>query len=338
MPRVLICMPAYEPKREHITAAVESILAQTFTDWQLLIRDDCSGREDTESHIRPYLNDQRIIFRKNEKNLGIGGNWNACIQDGVRMLSPPSAVRAERAPGGGAGGGGEYVAFLFHDDLWKPDFLEASAKALDSEPRAGFSAAEHAYISEGTVPTVPLYDELKKNKQKWLKPGYQGREFFDWWLRRGLKPNVIGEPSFVVLRRSLMESVGPFNESMVQFLDCEYWARCLLKAGWMYLPQDLGAFRVHPSGMSAVNQRLGRGAFERFETLWMTANALPANEQSIGKEAVVRALSDMIRQYFAKRKEGLPVSASGSGAVKKFCLNHPILTGRAVGRVIWDRR
>jgi hypothetical protein len=224
----------------------------------------------------------------------------------------------------------EYVAFLFHDDLWKPGFLEASIKALDSEPRAGFSAAEHAYISEGTVPTVPLYDELKKNKEGWLKPGYQGKEFLDWWLRRGLKPNVIGEPSFVVLRRSLMESVGPFNESMVQFLDCEYWARCLLKAGWMYLPQDLGAFRVHPAGMSALNQRLGRGAFERFETLWNTANALPISERKIGREAVVRALGDMIRQYFAKRKEGQPVSASGSGAVKKFCLNHPILTLRAI--------
>lgn len=226
--------------------------------------------------------------------------------------------------------GEEFVAFLFHDDLWSPRFLEASINALDAEPRAGFSAAEHTYLSEGNVPTIPLYDELKKNKSQWLAPGYHGHAFLMEWLRRGLKPNVIGEPSFVVLRRSLMESVGPFNQSMLQCLDCEYWARCLLRTGFVYLPEDLGAFRVHPAGMSAVNQRLGRGAFERFETLWATAKALPINEQAIGRDAVVRALSDMIRLYFAKRKEGQPVSASGSGAVKKFCLGHPILTLRAM--------
>jgi glycosyltransferase involved in cell wall biosynthesis len=328
-------MPAFEPKREHITAAVESILAQTFTDWQLLIRDDCSKREDTESHIQKYLTDKRITFRRNKRNLGIGGNWNACIRNAIRSPSPPPIVRAERAPGGGAGGGGteagmEYVAFLFHDDLWMPRFLEESIKALDAEPRAGFTAAEHTYFCEGNVPTIPLYDELKRGKSQWLSPGYHGHEFLMEWLKRGLKPNVIGEPSFVVLRRKLMEEVGPFNESMVQVLDCEYWARCLLKAGFIYLPEDLGAFRVHPAGMSALNQRLGRGAFERFETLWATANALPAHEQSIGKDAVVRALSEMIRQYVAKKKEGQPVSASGSGAVKNFCLSHPILTLRAL--------
>jgi|GEM_PF-407610 len=380
--RVAIFMPAYEPKEAHIRAAVESVLAQTNNDWTLLINDDASVREPTENHIRSYLSDPRITFRRNPKNLGIGGNWNVCwrqpsrlptpqtIADsspkmaspplpggigrggegvrGVRQLderprsqfeehssmnsaSPPLPAGVVAGGRGGKGGEAEYIAFLFHDDLWEPQYLEKMIASLDANPSAGFAAANHTYIQEGEIRTAPLYDELRAFMKQNITSGlHEHRQFLRWWMARGLKPNVIGEPSFVILRRSLMEQVGPFNESMVQFLDSEYWARCLLKADWVYVPEELGKFRLHPAGMSAVNEGLGRGVFERFQTLQIVVAGLPPEEKKAGNAVIVKALSGMIGQYMARRKEGKSIHGKGSGGLKSFVLRHPILTLRAV--------
>ncbi len=302
-------MPAYEAQNAHIRPALESVLAQSYTDWALLINDDASVRENVESHVQDYLSDPRIAFGRNQKNLGIGGNWNACWPQGDS----------------------EFVAFLFHDDLWEPAYLEIMIAALDANPSAGFATANHTYLKEGSVPTAPFYDELHEFVQKSVQPGlHEHLSFLHWWLERGLKPNVIGEPSFVVLRRSLMKKVGPFNTAMVQFLDSEYWARCLLHSDFVYVPQSLGKFRVHPAGMSAMNEGMGRGIFERFQTLQTVVAGLPPEERKTGNTAIVHALSGMIGQYVSRRKQGRNLSGHGSGGLKKFVLRHPLLTLRAL--------
>lgn len=355
-PKIAIFMPAYEPKRSHIRAAVESVLAQTFSEWTLLINDDASKREDTQSHIADFLSDPRITFRRNLQNLGIGGNWNACWMGSSPLsgekegqeetmkqtrealgLAGPSAgahplregwVRGRDTVGGHPTQ--EYVAFLFHDDLWEPRYLETMLAALDQNPSAGFAAANHTYVKEGDVTAAPFYDEVRRFIRENITPGlHDHRAFLRWWMERGFKPNVIGEPSFVVLRRSLMEEIGKFNESMVQFLDSEYWARCLLRADWVHVPEDLGKFRVHPAGMSAVNEGLGRGVFERFQTMRTIVAGLPHEERRFGHTALANALSGMIDQYFTRKKEGKSVNGAGSGGVKKFLMMHPILTMRA---------
>jgi GT2 family glycosyltransferase len=224
----------------------------------------------------------------------------------------------------------EFVAFLFHDDLWEPTYLEKMLAALDRNPSAGFAAANHVYVKEGEVSTAPFYDQLHDFVQKNIAPGlHEHHIFLRWWLERGLRPNVIGEPSFVVLRRTLMDEVGPFNESMVQFLDSEYWARCLLKADWVYVPEILGKFRVHPAGMSAVNEQRGRGVFERFETLRHVITALPPEDRRTGNDVLVKALSTMIGRFLHRLGAQQSVSGQGSRSVGSFLLRHPLLTLRA---------
>lgn len=255
------------------------------------------------------------------------------VDSPVKMATPPLPEGVGRGGEGvrGVRQNSEYVAFLFHDDIWEPTYLEKMIATLDAHPSAGFAAANHSYIQEGIIQTAPLYDALKVFIKENIASGlHEHRAFLRWWLERGLKPNVIGEPSFVVLRRSLMEQIGPFHESMVQFLDSEYWARCLLKADWVYVPEELGKFRLHPAGMSAVNEGLGRGIFERFQALQTVVAGLPPEEKSFGNAAIVQALSGMIRQYMARRKEGKSIHGKGSGGLKGFLLRHPILTLRAI--------
>lgn len=307
-PRTEICMPAYEPKEAHIRMAIESVLSQTAGDWTLLIQDDASIHEDIQAHIRPYLSDPRITFRRNARRLGIGGNWNACWR----------------------GGTSEFVAFLFHDDLWEPAYLACMTAALDAQPSAGFAAARHTYLAEGPIANLSFYEAVQNFTVQNVAPGLHERApFLRWWMEHGLKPNVIGEPSFVLLRRTLMEEVGPFNETMVQFLDSEYWVRCLLRSDWLSVSENLGKFRVHPGGMSALNERLGRGLFERLQTLETLLHALPPDERAHARIALTDALSGMIAKYVARRRAGGAVSDQGSNELKHFCLKHPLLVMRA---------
>lgn len=309
-------MPAYEAQPEHIKPAVESVLAQTFTDWSLLVQDDFSQREDVAAHVKPYLDDERITYRRNERNLGIGPNWNACRDFGD-------------AP---------YIAYLFHDDLWQPAYLEKALAVLEAQPEVGFVSLDHSYLKEDGVQDTAIYDEVQQFIKDNISAGrHSGQELLLWWADKGLRPNIIGEPSFVVLRRELMESVGPFHETMPQFLDSEYWIRCLLQSDWYYLDEDLGSFRVHPTAASAQNDLAGAGKFDRFDCFRMLIPQLPKDKQPAARQSFTRAFDEMVAKFFERRKSGKKISGRGSGGLKKFCLRHPVFTSRALVRY-WTKR
>ena len=79
---------------------------------------------------------------------------------------------------------------------------------MDSNPSVGLASAEHIYRAEGEVHTHPEYEKLRKYKQDNVDPGlHKGIDILLWWLDQGLHPNIIGEPSFVMLRKELIEKV-----------------------------------------------------------------------------------------------------------------------------------
>ena len=99
-PVVSIITPAYNCEK-YIGATIESVLSQTFQDWEMIIVDDCST-DDTESVINPYCQkDSRIIYKKLEVNSGAAVARNTAM----------SIAK------------GQYIAFLDSDDLWLPDKL-----------------------------------------------------------------------------------------------------------------------------------------------------------------------------------------------------------------------
>ena len=97
---VSIIMPSYNTGR-YIENSIKSVLAQTYKEWELLIVDDCS-KDDTDRIIAPYLEDKRIHYLKNEKNMGAA-------------LSRNRAIRVAK---------GKYIAFLDSDDIWEAHKLE----------------------------------------------------------------------------------------------------------------------------------------------------------------------------------------------------------------------
>ena len=99
MDLVSIIMPAYNSGR-FIEQSIRSVLSQTYTDWELLIVDDCST-DDTTSIVASFK-DKRIHYQRNEHNMGAA-------------LSRNKAIQAAK---------GKYIAFLDADDKWLPTKLE----------------------------------------------------------------------------------------------------------------------------------------------------------------------------------------------------------------------
>lgn len=97
---VSIIMPSYNTGA-FIKKAIQSVLNQSYENWELIIVDDCST-DNTEEVVLPFLNDQRIRYIKNEKNSGAAVSRNRALREAK----------------------GKWIAFLDSDDLWLPEKLE----------------------------------------------------------------------------------------------------------------------------------------------------------------------------------------------------------------------
>lgn len=282
MPAVSVCIPTYEPKPDHLRAAIESVLAQTFSDWELIIHDDAS-QTDVRKICEPFLSDQRVRFFTSDRRLGIGGNWNA-------------AMRKSTAP---------LIAYMFQDDLWYPAYLEKTTEVLHRENNVGFVAANHLYWIEGATAAVStgIYKEVAAARNTHMASGRIDRNaFLRKWVEMGLRPNLIGEPSFVVLRRSLMESVGLFLEDMKQGLDAEYWVRCLLDSDGWWIAENLGEFRVHPKAATAQNEESGAGSTDRLRTFRILVKSLPPGPmKALAKRTLRREFFSMVKKFVKRR-------------------------------------
>src|SRR4051812_10040179 len=139
-PRVTIGVPVYNGEK-FIRATVDSLLAQTFTDFELIISDNAST-DGTEVISREYAaKDPRIIYVRNPRNLGPAANYN---------------VPLDRARG-------EFFKWNAADDVCGPDFLKLCVEALDANPDAVI-AYPRTKVIDGEGQFVRDYDyELDLN-------------------------------------------------------------------------------------------------------------------------------------------------------------------------------
>jgi glycosyltransferase involved in cell wall biosynthesis len=111
-PRVAVGLPVYNGER-YVADAIESILAQSYTEFELVISDNAS-EDGTEAICREFANrDGRIRYHRSEKNVGAAPNFNRCLE-----LAAPST---------------EYFKWSAHDDLISETFLERCVEALDED-------------------------------------------------------------------------------------------------------------------------------------------------------------------------------------------------------------
>ena len=120
-------MPSYNTSR-FIEETLKSVLAQTYSNWELIIVDDCSS-DNTDEVVAKYLEDTRIHYIKNDVNSGAAVSRNRAIRKAK----------------------GRWIAFLDSDDLWEPEKLERQIAFMEDNDYH-FSYTNYIEIDEKSLP------------------------------------------------------------------------------------------------------------------------------------------------------------------------------------------
>jgi glycosyltransferase involved in cell wall biosynthesis len=208
-PKVSVIIPSFM-RPDYLNQALESVGRQTFTDYEIIVIDDCSGPEIVSQYR--LLAGARLICH--ETRGGTGGSGRN------------TGARAAR---------GEYLAFLDMDDVWLPHKLAKQVKILDEYPEFGLTYCHCIYVDDELVPLEP---QLKP----YVSPANDT-------LRQLLITGIIKSPSAVLLRKDVFEAVGGFDTNLI-VNDRDLWMRVALQHRLHGDPQPGFLYRRHPNQMS----------------------------------------------------------------------------------------
>lgn len=219
-PIVSVCMPVYNQDK-FLAEAIESVLRQTYRDFEFLIIDDQST-DNSADIIQAYARkDSRIRFIINERNIGMVHNWNRCLKEAS----------------------GEYIKFLFGDDMFtSPETLKKMVSVLSSDDEIALVASSRFFIDEHSAVINFVSDYRGPHKCDGVIA------IKDSLLKLS---NNIGEPSAVIFRKKHAER--GFKTEYHQIVDLEMWFHLLEQGKFVYLTEPLCAFRIHRNQQTRRN-------------------------------------------------------------------------------------
>lgn len=208
-----------------LRAAIESVLAQSYTDFELVVSDDASDDE-TPWICREY-DDPRFSVVRSDRRLGQAGNWNRCVE-----LA-----------------GGEYVTLLHADDELSPSYLEHAVATLDAHEDVALvhCAVQHVDEQNQAIVLRRLFDR-----------DYVDRD--DETLRRLLLDGCVISPVGPLVRRQAYEAAGRFTDKIVWGVDWHMWTRIAIRHAVAYLSEPLAVYRDHAQSGTAAVMASGRNA------------------------------------------------------------------------------
>jgi glycosyltransferase involved in cell wall biosynthesis len=228
MPNLSIIIPTYNAEK-YIADTIRSALAQTYTDFELLIVDD--GSTDRSVEVARKFSDPRVQIIHQE-NRGLPGARNT----GIRQAR------------------GQYITFLDADDLWVSSKLEKHIAHFEQELNIGISFSYSMFIDEFGK-SLGLYQKPRRLRN--IDPAYV------------LCRNPIGNGSSAVIRREVFAAIEfqdnlhgqlenyYFDERLrhnrADATDVECWLRIAIQTNWQFagLPEVLTLYRVNSTGLSA---------------------------------------------------------------------------------------
>jgi len=216
MSTISVCLLAHNNGR-YITSAIESVLAQSFGDWEMLISDDAST-DDTEEVVQPYLSDRRILYVRHRDNLKQGANWGLAI---CRTNAP-------------------LIATLHADDVWEPYALQSYASAFSESEDIDLVWGNWLRTSETLQPMAhqppPNVDNI-----------YTGHNA----LRYLLRTNRI-LPSAAAFRRQVATQAGLPNCRYGMLCDREWFLRvAIVSRAARSLSLCIVKYRIHQASVTA---------------------------------------------------------------------------------------
>lgn len=243
-PSLSVCIPVYNAGK-YLEPAIESVLAQDYDDFELIVVDD-NSKERTESTIEGFR-DTRLRFMRNEENLGLPANWNRCI--GLAT--------------------GSYISIFHQDDLMLPSNLRKKIDVLNNNPEIGFVYSDIITIDDSGKIIGGHYIHQPDSDR--IMPG---SAVFEMASRAG---NPIACPS-VIVRAKCYEKLGVFDSHFPFATDLEMWLRIAGRYSIGYINEPLVAHRIHQSQEGARFRGTGRDYMDNYRVLnTVYSTSLPPN-------------------------------------------------------------
>lgn len=238
MAEVSVVMPIYNVA-PYLAPAIESVLAQTFGDWELLLTDDGSTDDSRTIAAEFVAKDSRIRLLTTDKNSGISTARNV-------------ALRASA---------GAFIALLDGDDVWTPEYLEKQLRILAERPDVDLVTG-NAWLLGGSHDGQPA------------RPWPDSRPHPTLLHILGDETAVF---IMTIMRRRVWDTIGAFDEALRTNEDYEYWVRAAL-AGFRFHRNDepLGYYRRRGDSLSADDVRMMTGVLRVYEKIRPMLAAHPA--------------------------------------------------------------
>lgn len=279
-PAVTFAIPCRNGRR-HLRALLESLLAQTRHDFDLLLVDDASS--DGSVELARAVAGDRIAIHRNDRPLGIGGNWNRCIE----LAATP------------------FVCLAHQDDVYGRDYAARMVAALAARPDAGMA---HCRARAMDADGRPLASPAERYKDHFWRedPGTDRAAHY----HRLFRGNFVVCPS-MMFRTAAVRAAGGFRTDLHFALDWEFAFR-LLRAGFgiVDVPEALVRYRRHAAAATAAANSYG----SRFaEELRVLGDAVPAGQaagllpQRVGISPALRnnLLHEALADLHARRFDGV---------------------------------
>ena len=213
VPKVSIIIPTYN-RVEFLAISVNSVLNQTFTDFELIISDDAST-DNTRQYVKS-ISDPRVKYICNDKNLGIAATRNNALTSSE----------------------GQYIAFLDDDDEWFEDKLTLQIdKIKECPPQTGgiYSGVKYLDVEREKITFVSV-------------PKIRGKI-----LNSLLSENFL-VTSALLLKKECFQKIGQFDTAFRSASDFDMWIRIACEYEFDYIEKPLIKYKVHNNKITNDNE------------------------------------------------------------------------------------
>ncbi len=269
VPLISVIIPVYN-RRDVIGRAVESVLAQTCTDCEVLVVDDGSNDDTREFLQQEFGQRQSMRVLRCDANSGVSAARN-------------SGLAVAR---------GEWMAFLDSDDEWKPRKLERQLKALN-ETGLKVCHTEEIWVRNG----------VRVNPHKHHRK-YGGRIFLQ------SVPLCVMSPSSIVIHRSVFDRIGQFDESLPACEDYDFFLRLTCRYDVVYLEEELMVkYGGHEDQLSRAHYAMDRFRVKALNRILGEESVSLTEEESEAARATLVKKALIVRDG-AVRRENSELAAS----------------------------
>jgi glycosyltransferase involved in cell wall biosynthesis len=223
-----VVIPLYN-KENFIQKTLKSVLNQSFSDFEVLIIEDCST-DNSKSKVLE-IQSKKIKLLQHTENKGLSASRNT----GIRQAKS------------------EYIAFLDADDVWKTDYLETIFSLITKFPEACLFATNYEEIYPNSIKVI-------NNQELFDQDAVLISDFFDYNLG---KP--IYFPSSFTVKKEVFDSIGNYNEDITYAEDVDFNIRCNLKYKLAYSKKPLVNYTLH-SENQITNSNFKNKIFPNFSS------------------------------------------------------------------------